>query len=351
MFFYKTAIFKYKRGLFVNMKGIDLKDKKILAALDMNARMPMKELAKKVRVSREVVEYRLKRLTKLGIVGGTHAVFDVDVIGYRSYRLLLRLFNLTQKEKGKLINYFREHKKTWWVASVGGRWDIIMNFIAHDQTEFNDIFEGIVAEYGENIQDYEILTYISINDFPRRYILNSKVSDEEFFHAMRYKPNVSVDKVDLKIMETIAANSRESYTDIAKEVGLTRNAVKSRIKKLEEVGLILGYRLTYHPSKAGKNSYLLMLNINNLKKDREKELVEYAKVNPNVIFAVKHIGKYRITFEVEIEDEKKFHSFLFDLRGKFNDILLDFDFFPIFYDHKVNYFPLVNWSGAGNAFK
>ncbi len=324
------------------MKQIDLKDRRIIDLLDMNARMPIKELARKVKASREVVEYRLKRLQKLGVITGAHTVFDVDVIGYRSYRLLLRLFNLKDSEKKKLISYFVSHPNSWWVASIGGKWDVILNFVARDQAEFNDIFEEIVSKYGNYLQDYEVLTYISINDFPRRYVLGSKVDNKQFLHPMRYKPEVKVDGTDLKIMKTISEDSQKSYTEIGFFIGLTRNAVKNRIKNLEKNGLILGYRLTYHSSKMGYNSYLLMLNINNLKKNRERELIEFAKVSSNVIFLVKHIGKYRVTFEVEIEDEKKFHEFLLEVRDKFNDIILDFDFFPIFYDHKVTYFPVSN---------
>ncbi len=322
------------------MKKIDKKDRRIIRQLDMNARMPIKELAKKVQVSREVAEYRVKRLTKFGIITGAHTVFNVDVIGYRSYRLLLRLFNLKQEEKEKLIKHFENHPNTWWVASIGGRWDIILNFVAKDQAEFNDIFDDLVAKFGQYLQDYEVLTYINIHDYSRKYILETKSEEKEFFHPMRYNENVKIDKTDFEMMSLIANNAQLSFTDIGKKVNLTRNAIKHRINNLEKSKLILGYRLAYHPSKLGYNSYLLLLNINNLKKEREQKLLQYAKMNLNIIFVVKHIGKYRITFECEVENEKEFHNILVDIRDKFNDILTDFDFFPIFYDHKINYFPL-----------
>jgi len=323
------------------MDKIDKKDRKILCNLDMCARMPINELAKKVQLKREVVEYRIKRLTKLGIISGAHTVFDVDLIGYRSFRLLLRLFNLKPPEKKELMDYFVNHHNTWWVASIGGRWDVILNFVAKDSSEFNSIFEDIIAKYGQYLQDYELLIYIDIHDFSRRYILpESKVKEAVLYHPMRFNPSQAIDKTDINIMSILSSNAQSSYTQIGAKVNLTRNAVKQRIKNLESQGLILGYRLSYHPSKLGYNSYLLLLNINNLKKDREQKLFEYALANPNIIFVVKHIGKYRISFECEIEDEKKFHALLADIRDKFNDIIIDFDFFPIFFDYKINYFPL-----------
>ncbi len=329
------------------MSQIDQKDKRILHLLDMHAQLAPSDIAKSTPCSREIVEYRLKRLEKLGIISGAHAVFDLDLIGYRSYRLLLRLFYLQKQQKEQLFSYLKAHHHTWWVASIGGKWDIIINFFAKDAAQFNYIFEELVKHYGQYIQAYEILTYINIHDFPRKYIFQTKSNHtfsqknkSVFFHAMRFNPHLSLDQTDIKIMTQLATNAQNSYTQIAADVGLTRNAIKMRIKSLEKEKLILGYRLSFHPSKFGRSSYLLLLNINNLKQDRERELITFAQFNPNIIFVVKHIGKYRITFECEVEHELHFHELLSQIRDRFNDILIDFDFFPIFYDHKINYFPL-----------
>lgn len=323
------------------MKLLDQKDRKILSLLDMNALFPRNILAKKVGVGREVVEYRIRRLKSLGIISDPHTVFDTNVLGYQSFRILLRLCHLNEEQKKDFIRAFVEHKNTWWVASVGGRWDFIMNFIAEDTATFNDIFEDIITKYGSFLQEYEVLLYINIHDYARKYFSEKKQErEEEFYHTLRYREGFSLDKTDKRIMLLLAENASLGYTEIGKHVNLTRNAVKERIRFLEKEKIILGYRTTYHPSSLGYSSYLLFLNINNLKKERERTLLEYAKRHPNIIFVVKHIGRYRIALECEIENERKFHELLVDIRDKFNDIILDFDFFPIFKDHKINYFPV-----------
>ena len=322
------------------MIKLDKKDKRILSAIDMDGRANSVQLAKKVQLSREMVEYRLKRLSKENLISQPHTVFDLDILGYRSFRLLLRLFNLSQKEKQELIQYFSKHPNTWWVALVGGKWDIILNFVAIDSAQFNEIFEEIVSKYGQFLQDYEVLIYIDVHDFARKYICDTKQT-HEFYHKMRLNTKVQVDKTDYKLMSLISNNAALSYTTIGEELKLTRNAIKARLQYLEKSGLILGYRASIHPSIMETRSYLLLLNINNLKKERERELIEFARIHPNIIFVVKHIGKYRVTFECEVVNENAFHDLLSQVRDRFNDILVDFDFFPIFYDHKINYFPLA----------
>ena len=46
------------------MVELDLKDKKILFELDFDARQSYSEIAKKVRLSKQVVEYRIKKSRK-----------------------------------------------------------------------------------------------------------------------------------------------------------------------------------------------------------------------------------------------------------------------------------------------
>jgi len=47
---------------------IDLKDRKILYHLDLNCRQSNAQIGKKVRLSKEVVNYRIKRMEEEGII-------------------------------------------------------------------------------------------------------------------------------------------------------------------------------------------------------------------------------------------------------------------------------------------
>ncbi len=50
-----------------------------------------------------------------------------------------------------------------------------------------------------------------------------------------------LDQIDNKIIELLRENARLSYSDLGKAVGLSRVAVKTRIKQLENNGVIRGY--------------------------------------------------------------------------------------------------------------
>jgi Lrp/AsnC family leucine-responsive transcriptional regulator len=64
-------------------------------------------------------------------------------------------------------------------------------------------------------------------------------------------PKTELDATDRKILRILAQDGRESYQAIADEVGLSRPAVMERVKRLEETGYILGYRVHLNRSKVG----------------------------------------------------------------------------------------------------
>ena len=57
----------------------------------------------------------------------------------------------------------------------------------------------------------------------------------------------SVDAVDLRILEILQTNARETQADIARDVGLAPSAVLERVRKLEARGVIRGYSALIDP--------------------------------------------------------------------------------------------------------
>ena len=60
-----------------------------------------------------------------------------------------------------------------------------------------------------------------------------------------------MDSKDLRILELLSENARISKLRIAEELGVTEAAVRKRIKRLEEEGVILGYRTIINYRKLG----------------------------------------------------------------------------------------------------
>ncbi len=60
-----------------------------------------------------------------------------------------------------------------------------------------------------------------------------------------------LDAVDLHLLRLLVADGRRSYTDLAKDTGLSTSAVHQRVRRLEQRGAILGYGAQVDPVAAG----------------------------------------------------------------------------------------------------
>lgn len=64
---------------------------------------------------------------------------------------------------------------------------------------------------------------------------------------------IDIDETDRKIIQALNKNGRISYTDLAKDIGLSRVAVQARINTLMENGVIERFTAVINPEKIGIN--------------------------------------------------------------------------------------------------
>lgn len=60
-----------------------------------------------------------------------------------------------------------------------------------------------------------------------------------------------IDEIDRKILKELQLDARVSYAELGRRVGLTTPAVIERVRKLEDAGVIAGYRAEIDTAKVG----------------------------------------------------------------------------------------------------
>ena len=79
-----------------------------------------------------------------------------------------------------------------------------------------------------------------------------------------------MDEYDRKILSVLSIEGRISMTALGERVGLSKTPVTARVKRLEEEGVITGYRATFSASKLGVE-HIAFLEVK-LSDTREKAL-------------------------------------------------------------------------------
>lgn len=128
---------------------------------------------------------------------------------------------------------------------------------------------------------------------------------------------MKIDKTDRKILELLTMNGRMSYVDIAKELGLSRVAIRERINQLIESDVIEKFSVVINSDKIGKKVSAFF------EVDCEPtSLVQVAETlaeNPKVASCYQMTGPSTLHMHVLVEDFEQLEYFineeLYDLKG------------------------------------
>lgn len=62
---------------------------------------------------------------------------------------------------------------------------------------------------------------------------------------------LSIDRLDVELLELLARDARTGVVQLASILGISRNTVQSRLRRLEDGGLLTGYRPEFNLAQAG----------------------------------------------------------------------------------------------------
>ncbi|MBI4980585.1 Lrp/AsnC family transcriptional regulator [Candidatus Woesearchaeota archaeon] len=316
---------------------LDVKDRRILDVLDKNPNLALSQIAKKVGVSTQVAEYRIKRLLSQKTIYAFYALIDPGRLGYTLFRVHIKLKNVTEEAYTKFAKDLFEKYPTFWVAFVSGPFDIITDIWAKNSNAFEELSREILEKNLEIIESYEINPILELDLYEYGYFLEEK---KERSKTILFKifSETKLDESDKRILSQIKANSRLPYETIGRKVRLSRNAVKYRIKNLEKSGVIAGYKTMIDFKHFDRLTYKIFIKYDNSKISQEKQLLLYLKNVPAILATTKLLGKWNLDIEIEPKNAKELQRFMIDLRNKFN-IIEDYEFIQIIEDYGIDFYP------------
>jgi DNA-binding Lrp family transcriptional regulator len=319
--------------------NLDLKDRKILYQLDLNARQSFSEIGKKVRLSKEVVNYRIKRLEKSGVIKGYYTLINMSQLGYFANRFFIKLKNTSPEEEQKIIDFFINHPKYWWVDSIDGFRDLGVGTWEKSLNKAYKTREEIIEKFKNYLKEIEQSFYTGFYIYRRAYLVNKKSKDSEQIKYIKNKTN-NYDEIDFKILRLISANARMLAIDIASKLKISVTVVNYRIKRLIKSRVIECFRPMINLSKIGYYWYKIEFFLKDSTK--KPEMLDYFASHPNIVYAYESTAEPDIEVELEVESYEKFRQVLNDIRTKFKDAVESYQHLLWFKEHKILFFPEEN---------
>jgi Lrp/AsnC family transcriptional regulator, leucine-responsive regulatory protein len=119
----------------------------------------------------------------------------------------------------------------------------------------------------------------------------------------------NVDLKDRRILYELDKNSRESFTQIGKRVGLHKNVVNYRIKRMQDKGIITNFYTVIDTFKLGYNSLRFYIVYQNITPAVRNEIINHFVNNKLTWWVGSFEGEYDLAVVVWIKDLHEFFMF------------------------------------------
>lgn len=294
---------------------LDKIDSKLLAFLVQNSRESISVLAKKARISRDLANYRINRLLKLGIIRDFTTNIDVKSLGFVSALLFV---SISADKESEFVDYINCLDFVSWAGTHMGLWSLGMAIYGSSTDEIESRFQLIFGQFKNFISNHKLEFYKDVKFFSEKYF--AVKPKQEFLIK---ENNYVVDSIDKIILKNLSKNSRITSVELSKLIPLSPPAIANRISKLESAKIILGYSIYINVFKMGLYSFVFF--IKNKQLENQSKLYTYLENHESVSMLIDYVGDPFIEFSIFVDDPYKIRSVLQEIKETFpENELVDF---------------------------
>ncbi|MBL7058991.1 Lrp/AsnC family transcriptional regulator [Candidatus Pacearchaeota archaeon] len=310
------------------------KDQKILIELIQNSRMPVNQLAKKIGLSREVATYRLNNLVKKKIITNFYANINEEKIDFSRSGCLFQLKNISKEKEKEFLDYLIKNKFVSYLGPIIGKWNLAFDILYKNHKDLTNIIEKIKSKFSKYIGNFVIVSNAIEQEVFQTKLLGINKQIKENIS----KKELKLDDYDRKILSLLSKNSRIEYKEISNKVKLNANAIKNRIKNLENSGIIQDYTISMDVKKLGYEWYNLQIKLSEI---NETSLKEFLRKNKKVIYFYKSLGNENWDLDIGliIKNSDELREFILDFREIFGNFTRINDLYLIVEESKNNALP------------
>jgi Lrp/AsnC family leucine-responsive transcriptional regulator len=323
------------------MSSLKTKDLRLLAELDENARRPASLLSRNTKMSQQLVGYKIKKFLRDRVIWNFYAQVDYAKLGYLRFSAHFKILYISKEHVRHLISHFINHPSVVCVEECGGRWDLVVTYMALNPSHFNKVLKETMHRFPKQLRECTVLTTVVIHEFARKYLPKRRKPEKQGRSRIvgGDRDYLQLEETDRRIVHKLLDNARASATEIAREIGLTANTVIQHRKRLVKSQLIKGYRPLLSLNRLGYGQHHILIRYHNLSADAENSILEYCRINPYVVRFTKTLGLYDLWLDLETTSPLEFRSVCVELREKYGEIIQDFESFPVYRVYYRSYLP------------
>ncbi len=254
------------------------RDKKLIRVIYANARMSLKDIGKKLHLSKVAIYNRLKNLEEKEIITGYSCLINFSKLGFSTYQIGIKT-NMSLEEKEDYLKKIQDCRHVNQVLRLaGGKWDFLIRVLSQEK-HLNKALDLIKDS---KIQEEDILKIEGL--------FAHVGEDKEFSLIEKTEKDLSNEEINLLLQ--LAKNSRQSVVELSTKTKISPQTIVSKIKKFQQSRIIISFPTEYNPLIYGDEGYLLVITTKNrsVQNNLSSQLAKINSVgvftnlqNPNII--------------------------------------------------------------------
>lgn len=303
---------------------LDKKDYAILQALDKDVRASASQIGRETRLHKDVVSYRMKKLEERGILTGYWAIVQMGP-SYSLHKLLIKNKSLSSDEQKKLVAFLLEQPEVAWCADTEGAYDYIISIVTENPQRFAQFTAMLLERFGTHFRERHLLRSTSAVATNEKYLYPDGAL--AYRHTMDLLKSVfTLDEIDSVLIKQLSLNSRTPYTELARIVNLTPEAVSQRVKNLFASNHIVCYKIRVAVEKLDLTYYHVFITLQN--QNKREDIAQYYVAHPRCLIVMHHLGYYDMHLEFVLPSTE-IQAVMDDLRTRFGDAIASYELLHI----------------------
>jgi DNA-binding Lrp family transcriptional regulator len=307
---------------------------RILHRYDFDARQSYAALSRALGPSAETIRGVLQQLEANGTIRGYISVIDIGRLGYTGYAVYARLDTTQESKQKRFFEFLERRKDIYWVATLGGRFDVLFAIQAKTVIQFSDTLGEIQRRF-PFVAAPEIAIRLRATQFQRAYLVDRPSTRAQGgFEASSVLEVLSAR--EHAVLSLLIEDPRIAVIEIAGRLKISRITARAIIKRLEQRKILQGYSALISCAALGYQCFHLLVVLKRFDQQSRAALRKFAASEPAVVFCIETVGAWHSELHCEVQSALALQEIVRRLRTSFAQQIASVEVVPAF-EYYVKY--------------
>jgi len=280
------------------------REKLVLAAVELQAGLPIKEIEDQTGLPEHALRYTLRKLQQERVIGPKRPVIDLNLLGFSHYTFLFSLTSETRRSKTQFIDYLLCAAPITWLFELGGDFHYGASITVPHIQHVNRFLHEVAGRFGHIFFEKMFAHQLAYIYFGRRYLAAQRIKSKPIRLEIQ-EETVELDEQDRRIVQTMMGGDYSTLTQLAEQLKVPLATLERRKRRLEERGVIRGYFHWIEPEVLGVQPCTLLIYMKGISPNFSDDLLRFAKKEPHVVYFIECMGNWDFELGIEVFDLKQ----------------------------------------------